>query len=441
MYPMSENGYPPPPSPDTAGGTPALRIYVPPRGANETPSEGSRFGIGVSLQPDQPGADRRLELLQDAGIRWWRQEFRWGEVERSPGQFDWSRWDAIVSTAERCGASVLPVLMGEPRWVGIDTRDAVNAFARLAGTAAERYRGRVRYWQIWHEPNTKAWDSTPGQYARFLAAASQAIREADPSAKVLGLNTAFVDVQWIEKILRLIPYDSFDVLAVHPNRPPNDPEERGDLWFRDNLRGDDPLAHESLFGQIEALQRLMVVRGAPKPIWITDICWFAGNQPYGVPELRQADLLVRAYVYAAACRVEKVFWRALADGDADVGEGAGLCTAELTPRYAYYAYSWMTHLLEGKRFAGMPVRRRDTFAAAFTDGRSDVVAAWTTRPYGYIIVDTRQQLVLYDVFGARRVVPVEQGRSRSVCIPLSPSPVYITSSAGLSVRWTPEPGW
>jgi len=440
MYAMDQNGYPPPYS-NASHLTPGLRIPMPPRSDDEGASERSRFGLGVSIQPNEPDADRRIQLLQDAGVRWWRQEFSWAEVESSPAQFDWSRWDAIISTAERHGASVLPVLMHEPRWVGIDTRDAVDAFARFAGAAAERYRGRVKYWQIWHEPNTKAWDSTPGQYARFLVAASQAIREADPNAKVLGLNTALADVQWIEKILRLIPYDSFDVLALHPNRPPNDPEERSDLWFRDSLRGDDPLAREDLSGQIEAVQRLMVVRGSLKPIWITDICWFAHTDPYGVTGLRQADLLVRAYVYAAACRVEKVFWRALADGDGGAGTGAGLCSADLVPRYAYYAYSWMTHLLEGKRLMGMPIRRRDTFAAAFTDGRSEVVVAWTTRPYAYILVDTRQQLELYDVFGGRQVVSVDQTRTRSVCVPLSPSPVYITGPAGISVRWAPEPGW
>ncbi|MGQ9699346.1 MAG: hypothetical protein ACUVRO_15305, partial [Armatimonadota bacterium] len=179
---MNENGqrFAPPPDPESALSAPALNISLPPGSAARESPEASRFGIGVSLRPDEPNVERRLRLLQDVGARWWRQQLSWAEVEPTPGRFEWSRWDAIVASAERLGVAVLPVLMHEPRWVGIDTRDAVDAFARFAGTAAERYRGHVKYWQIWHEPNTRAWDSTPGQYARFLVAAARAIRNANP---------------------------------------------------------------------------------------------------------------------------------------------------------------------------------------------------------------------------------------------------------------------
>jgi len=37
---------------------------------------------------------------------------------------------------------------------------------------------------------------------------------------------AFCDVLWAEKILKLVPYDCFDVACFHPYRPPSAPEEK-----------------------------------------------------------------------------------------------------------------------------------------------------------------------------------------------------------------------
>jgi len=56
-----------------------------------------------------------------------------------------------------------------------------------------------------------------------MAAADRAIYSANPEAKVLGLNMAFCDVLWAEKILRAVPYDCFDIACFHPYRPPCSP--------------------------------------------------------------------------------------------------------------------------------------------------------------------------------------------------------------------------
>jgi hypothetical protein len=404
---------------------------------------GSSFGINTAFEPGQTDIEERLRLMREAGIKWGRQDFVWRYVEPSPGSYNWSFCDQMLEMAQRYGVSLLINLAYEPNWVNIDSRDAVDAYARFARAAVERYRDSIKFWQIWNEPNGGFWNSTPGQYARFLVAASKAIHEADPQAKVVGLNMAFCDIQWAERMFRLIPRDSFDILAFHPYRPPNDPEERLDLWMRDHLRSDDPLVHQDFPGNLEAIRRVMEFRGAVKPIWITEICWTTQIHPYGTNELRQADLLVRFYVLAIANRVEKVFWWTLSDEGTrqfDQADMVGLCRFDLSPKYSYYAYAWMTRLLEGKRFVGMPVRSRSTYAAVFTDGEQDTVVAWTTRPYSYIRVSFSQQLVFHDIFGTRRMVPSEQ-RTKVLSVPLSPSPIYITAPSGIQIQYAPEPGW
>src|SRR5262249_6816566 len=144
----------------------------------------------------------------------------------------------------------------------------------------------------------------------------------------------------------------------HPYRPPNDPEEKYDFWLRDHLRKDDPLVQEDFAGNVAALRKLMGRFGAPKPVWITEICWNTNIHPYGSNEIRQADMLIRFYVQAITTGVEKVFWWTFADGGTrqfDQADMVGLCRNDLSPKYAYYAFATMSRRLEGKRSLGWQV--------------------------------------------------------------------------------------
>src|SRR5262249_6672441 len=143
---------------------------------------------------------------------------------------------------------------------------------------------------------------------------------------------------------------------------PNAPEDKFDWWVTDQyikrfnplLTADYSLAHESFLEQTDELIEAMKHFGAPKPLWVTEICFNTHIHPYGVPELRSADLLVRFYVQAIASRkIEKIFWWTLKDGGEqqfDAAEMVGLMRADFAPKYSYYAYTVMTRILEGKRW-------------------------------------------------------------------------------------------
>ena len=49
--------------------------------------------------------------------------------------------------------------------------------------------------------------------------------------------------------------------------------------------------------------------------------------------------------------MEKVFWWTLRDGGTrqfDMADMVGLMRANLSPKYSYYAFAWMTRMLEGR---------------------------------------------------------------------------------------------
>ena len=120
--------------------------------------------------------------------------------------------DEIVGDAARHGLSVLPTLLYAPAWDAqknpggfkIPMRDA--PYAEFAAAMVRRYgphgsfwgqnpqisRRPVRMWQVWNEPNISAYWRQPFAkgYVPLLRITRQAIKQADPGAKiVLGALT------------------------------------------------------------------------------------------------------------------------------------------------------------------------------------------------------------------------------------------------------------
>ncbi len=125
------------------------------------------------------------------------------------------------------------------RWDGLLSHGTVHPIPRTPGPYAafmralvERYGPHgsfwisqpqilpIREWQIWNEPNLQSfWPAKyfPGHYVAVLKAAHDAIKRADPGARVVlaGLpNFSWYDLARIYKVKGA--RNAFDVVAVHP---------------------------------------------------------------------------------------------------------------------------------------------------------------------------------------------------------------------------------
>ena len=416
----------------------------------------SPFGINTAFRPGTPNLESILQRMKDAGIKWGRQDFTWRRIEKEKGRYEFADYDRLVGLCRENGLLLFGNLAYAPSFHDPRTPEGVRAYCDFARATVRHFKSKIKHWQIWNEPNGGFWKGTPKQYAHLLAAAGKAIHEADPNALVLGLNMAFCDVLWAEKILELVPYNCFDIACFHPYRVPSAPEEPFDWWeldqyvkswHRHDLKPDYPLVRMTFLEQTTELEKVMAKFGRPKPIWITEICWNTQIHPYGVPELRQADMAVRFHVLAIASgKVEKIFWWTLRDTGTrqfDQADMVGLVRNDLTPKYAYYAFAFMTRMLEGKKWVRNDAFGPDVYAAVFTNpaADTDTIVAWTTKPYAYIRVNNEKGLTQYDVYGTRRFVPVVEVRTTSLPIPLGTSPIYIVGAKGLKARVRPDPGW
>lgn len=417
----------------------------------------SPFGINMALDPAQPDLLKHLEAMQEIGVKWGRQDFTWRQIERSPGRYDWQAHDRLVDLALEHGIQVLGCLAYAPSFHDPTRPEGADAYARFAEAAARRYAGKVNHWQIWNEPNGGFWKGSAEDYARLLTQAGRAIHLVNPQARVVALNMAFCDVLWAGRVLRQVPATAYDIIAFHPYRPPSAPEEPFDWWLLDQYvkvwhAGELPTNYAqvtlSFLDQTEELAALLRRLDLVKPLWVTEICWNSHLHPYGVSELRQADLLVRFHVLALASRrIQKVFWWTLRDQGVrqyDQADMVGLARFDLTPKYAYAAYAWMTRLLEGRRWVRNELFGPEVFVVVFNDPvqRQDILVAWATRPVAYIRIHTPETgLVFYDVFGTRRVVEHDPVRTAGMSVPVGESPIYIVGAEGLRAQVRPNPGW
>jgi hypothetical protein len=70
----------------------------------------STWGYGFNVQMyyfSQAGKDQTVGIVKEAGFTWIKHQVEWDAIETSPGQFDWSELDAIVTTANANGLKVM----------------------------------------------------------------------------------------------------------------------------------------------------------------------------------------------------------------------------------------------------------------------------------------------------------------------------------------------
>jgi len=251
--------------------------------------------------------DEMLRLAADAGFDAVVQIFSWREIEPRRDDWYWEYPDFLLRAAAHYDLGVIARLDQQPYWAtkpereGNTPPDNLDDYANFARAVAQRYRGRVKGYIIWNEPNlAREWGNRPPDavaYTEMLCRASRAIKAVDAHALVVSAGLAPTNDQnanaqddrvFLETMYRAGARECFDVLGVHAygfGYPPDDP------------RG----AHQSLnLARVLDLREIMqVYDDARKPVWITELGWTtraADEHAWQVvsPQ-QQADYLARAW--------------------------------------------------------------------------------------------------------------------------------------------------
>ena len=281
------------------------------------------YGMQAFLWWQEDEAVRRdLELIHDAGFGWVKQHVGWRDVEgAAKGAFNWYFTDRVVAEAERLDLNVLFRLDREPVWAvppeGVYSPngppDNPQDFGDFCHALAGRYRGRVRAYQVWNEPNLArewgGWTPDPVGYVELLRACYIGIKTADPDALVIsaglsptgsGPPEVMPDVDYLIGMYEAGAAPYFDLLGV--NAP-------GFLYPPEISPEQVAAKHDGhrffCFRHVEDAREIMLRYGdGDKQVAVLEVGWTTDPRPdspyhwHAVTEEQQADYLVRAFRYA-----------------------------------------------------------------------------------------------------------------------------------------------
>jgi len=291
------------------------------------------YGMQAFLWWRPETAHRDLGLIRDAGFTWVKQSFAWRDIEGAgKGRFDWSRPDRIVQQVNEFGLDLIARVDRQPQWAGggypqNGPPNNYQDYADFLYAMASRYKGRIRAYQVWNEPNLNVagrseWGGRPPDpagYTALLKVAYQAIKSADPNAMVIsaGLSPtsrwddqAMPDTEFLKGMYAAGARPYFDVLGAHGAGYKVPPETDPAVVAKDPvLNNHDPSPEERkriyCFRHVEDLRRIMVENGdGDKQIALLEFGWTSDPRPdspyywHAVTEEQKGDYLIRAYKYA-----------------------------------------------------------------------------------------------------------------------------------------------
>lgn len=292
----------------------------PPSCPQETPipnTDVNPYGANFFLQQEVEEWKRRKTLLmaREAGLRWARQQFLWAEIEpKGKGEFVWEKYDHLVDLYEEYGFQIIARLDWPPHWSRRDNSlpnappDDLRDYADFVYAFVSHYRGRIKYIEIWNEPNIwPEWGNRPVDpegYVEMLRMAYLKAKEADPDVQVLSAPLAITfgqehpepgkwinmnELQFLEEMYEAGASDYFDILSANAFGMSSPPEEPP----REDLLN---------FSRVLLLREIMERYGdCDKAIWFSEYGWNAAPADFPparliwqrVTEEQQAGYTVR----------------------------------------------------------------------------------------------------------------------------------------------------
>ncbi len=289
------------------------------------------YGVNTFLQKevDSWKKDKTMQMAQDLGVGWIKQQFPWADIEYSPdpdpkiGYWDnknsqsaWTKYDNILALAQQYGLRVIARIDSAPLWSHPDNPDPkappdashMADFGDFVGTFVNRYKGSVAAIQVWNEPNLKGeWVTgnpvNAAEYTDLLKVAYTSAKKANPDVIVLAAPLAtnnesltyagnLNELDYLQGMYDAGAKAYFDAMSANAygtTYTPEDPPSRDKLNFR----------------RVELLHDVMIKNGdSNKAVWFNEYGWNASpaditDAPWGrVTAEQQGDYTVRGIRYA-----------------------------------------------------------------------------------------------------------------------------------------------
>lgn len=338
------------------------------------PISSELFGMHVydpaSNWPEVPFSSIRLH---DTGTSW-------REMQPARGVWNFATLDARVDRALSGRREVLMVLGQTPQWAAVRPDEPsyngpgaasepadMTAWTSYVRSLGLRYKGRIRKWELWNEPNVRGFFTGSSETMVEMAReAYRILKRIDPKNVVLAPGIAVRTLNsplWLDRYLAAGGGRYSDVIAVH-------------LYVMSRQRP------ESILHSVSRIRLIMAKHRLQRPIWNTESGYGRTAETVEASELYTGQMamayVARTYILSAHAQVARSYWYAWDDHGFS---GLYLTSPDRrTPSDAGRAYgvtyNWLVRarLLRCSRTAVGP--RAGTYTCLLSRGKDRMQISW-----------------------------------------------------------------
>ncbi len=251
---------------------------------------------------------KAVELLKESGVAFVRMDFLWEDIEPNKDTLFFDKYDFIVDLLTKKNIRILGILNYSASWAAKSWNSPpydLKDFAAYVSQVIARYKDKIKYWEIWNEPDSKDyWQPQDDMltYTELLKKSYLEAKKIDPTCKIVLGGMTSQGYFAIKNVYKNGGKDYFDIINIHPFVDPLNPKEQKRIY--------------ALYNNLERLK--VQYDDKDKKIWFTEIgCpgldskieskgWWIGKSP---DEKQQAQFLYSIYTDVIELpNLEKVFW-------------------------------------------------------------------------------------------------------------------------------------
>ena len=340
----------------------------------------SKFLFGICSHPERwSRRERELEAMAAAlcGAKYLRATPGWGAIQPAPDRWNFKMLDRQQEIYSILGIEQQGFLGFNPQWAvkpelrkkswqlwsrSFPDRDA---FSRYAATMADRYRGRIRYWELCNEPDLARNAMTADEFSELQKIAWKAVKSVNPAAVMMsgGFSAAaehpgLMDKNFMETVLRK-SLGSYEIHLIH---------------------------NHGSFGQyVRQLENhtfpLRKRAGAERIPWFPNE---TGLSSLFGTERAQALALYKKLIYSWANGAVGYVWYDLRNDGFDAGNGEhnyGMMTTDFYPKPVYSVYNHLAGTFRNAEYDSCLSFPEGIWGFLFRDSDNRILSLWNELEY------------------------------------------------------------
>jgi hypothetical protein len=212
----------------------------------------------------------------------------WEALNPSNGVYKWADLDEYVNTISAKGKDIIYDFAIPPSWSGYPSASKLTAWTNFVKAIVTRYCDKIKYWQLWNEPNSSYfWSGTTSDMVAMAKAAYPIIKNGGGIVLTPAPQNVY-SYYWLQDYFAKGGAAYTDVVAFH-----------GYIWG----------APEGITSLISDVKKVMSNYGlSGKQLWDTEHSWGDSGWPYGNTTENQSKYVARSTILEASAGINRSYW-------------------------------------------------------------------------------------------------------------------------------------